>query len=296
MAEITAKRSGELVRGVFRILKSYPEGLAAKQVLEKLESVVPPTDFEKSMYPKQPNVRRYEKIVRFSTIAPVKAGWLEKNKGIWTLTDEGRAAFDKFSDPLNFRQESHRLYRQWEAQQPESPIETVETESPALSTTLEESEEASWSEVEDHFKVMPPYDFQNVVAGLLKGMGYHVAWVAPPGPDRGIDVIAHTDPLGINGPRIKVQVKRNQDPVAVRDIRSFLAVLSDGDVGLFVALGGFTKESTNEARHQEKRRIMLVDLKQLFDLWVEHYAKIPDAERRLLPLKPVWFLSLNDAG
>jgi len=38
-------------------------------------------------------------------------------------------------------------------------------------------------------------------------MGYHVAWVAPPGPDGGVDVIAQSDPLGINGPRIKVQVK-----------------------------------------------------------------------------------------
>jgi restriction system protein len=127
-------------------------------------------------------------------------------------------------------------------------------------------------------------------------MGYHVAWIAPPGPDRGIDVIAHTDPLGISGPRIKVQVKRTDGRIPVKDIRSFLAVLSDGDVGLFVALGGFTAEAENEARHQEKRRIMLLDLKQLFDLWVEHYAKIPDPERSLLPLKPVWFLALGDAG
>ena len=54
--------------------------------------------------------------------------------------------------------------------------------------------------------------------------------------------------------------------------------------------------SENEARHQEKRRIMLLDLKHLFDLWVEHYAKIPDPERSLLPLKAVWFLALSDAG
>lgn len=296
MAEITRKRSGELIRGVFRILKDHPDGLPAKQVLERLESAVPPTDFENSSYPKRPDVRRYEKIVRFSTIGPVKAGWLQKNKGLWALTDEGRAAFEKFKDPLQFANESARLYREWEAQQPDSPTETVETESPGASTTLEEAEEASWTEVEEHLKVMSPYDFQNLVAGLLKGMGYHVAWVAPPGPDRGIDVIAHTDPLGISGPRIKVQVKRTDGRIPVKDIRSFLAVLSDGDVGLFVALGGFTQEAQNEARHQEKRRVMLVDLKQLFDLWVEHYARIPDPERGLLPLKAVWFLSPRDAG
>lgn len=296
MAEISRKRRGELVRGVFTLLIAKPEGLPAKQVLEQLESLVPPTDFEKSTFPKRPDIRRYEKIVRFSTIGPVKAGWLQKNKGLWTVTDEGRAAFEKYKDPVQFAQESDRLYRQWASQRPEAPPETEDTESPGASTTLEEAEEASWTEVEEHLKVMSPYDFQYLVAGLLKGMGYHVAWVAPPGPDRGVDIIAHTDALGISGLRIKVQVKRTEGRIPVKDIRSFMAVLSDGDVGLFVAMGGFTQEAENEARHQEKRRIMLLDLKRLFDLWIEHYEKVPDLERALLPLKAIWFLSPRDAG
>jgi restriction system protein len=295
MAEITTRRSGELVQGVFRILSTYPDGLPAKQVLEKLESVVPPTSFEKSVYPKRPDTRRFEKIVRFSTIAAVKAGWLQKSKGNWSVTDEGRAALTKFSDPQKFQLESVRLYKQWEAQQPEDVAAAPQAE-PALSTILEEADEASWTEVEQYLKQMSPYDFQNVVAGLIKGMGYHVTWVAPPGPDRGIDVIAHTNPLGILGPRIKVQVKRTNDRIPVKEIRSFMAVLSDGDVGIYVALGGFTAEAANEARHQEKRRLMLLDLEQLFDLWVEHYEKIPERERRLLPLKPVWFLSLSESS
>jgi hypothetical protein len=53
--------------------------------------------------------------------------------------------------------------------------------------------------------------------------------------------------------------KRTDGCIPVKDIRSFLSVLSDGDVGLFVALGGFTQEAENKARHQEKRWIMLLD-------------------------------------
>jgi restriction system protein len=78
MAEITRRRQGELVRGVFSILKEHPEGLPAAETLRQLEALVRPTPFEDSTYPKNPNVRRYEKIVRFSTIGPVKAGWLVK--------------------------------------------------------------------------------------------------------------------------------------------------------------------------------------------------------------------------
>jgi restriction system protein len=121
-------------------------------------------------------------------------------------------------------------------------------------------------------------------------MGYYVAWVSPPGPDKGIDVIAHTDPLGIQGPRIKVQVKRRSDKTTIDGVRSLLALLGERDVGLFISMGGFIRDAEDEARRQEKRRIMLVDLKRLFDLWGEHYDKIPEVQRRLLPIRPVYFL------
>lgn len=71
-----------MVRGVFKVLSAHPEGLPAKSVLERLTEIVPPTEFEKTTYPRRPDVRRYEKIVRFSTISSVKAGWLIKDKGL----------------------------------------------------------------------------------------------------------------------------------------------------------------------------------------------------------------------
>jgi restriction system protein len=275
---------------VFRLLLAQPEGLPAKSILKQLAEILPPTDFEKTTYPRRPDVRRYEKIVRFSTIGPVKAGWLVKNKGLWTITDAGRKAYDQFPDPEQFMREAARLYRKWAAEQPQDPEALVEEGSPDAATTLEEAEEVAWTEIEEHLEEMNPYDFQELVAGLLRAMGYHVAWVSPPGPDKGIDIIAHTDALGIQGPRIKVQVKRRRDKTTIDGVRSLLALLGEGDVGLFISTGGFTHEAEHEARRQEKRRIMLVDLKRLFDLWVEHYERIPEVQRRLLPIRPVYFL------
>ncbi len=40
------------MRGIFKILLDSPDGLPAKEVLHRLEQVVPPTEFEKSDYPK----------------------------------------------------------------------------------------------------------------------------------------------------------------------------------------------------------------------------------------------------
>lgn len=291
MPEITRKRVGELVRGVFEILAQHPDGLPVKTVLGRLEKVVPPTEFENSTYPSRPDVRRYDKIVRFSTITAVKAGWMTKNKGLWSLTEVGKKALQEFRDPERFAIEAGRLYRQWRRETPPEEEASVEESPSEAGATLEEAEEAAWSEVERHLTEMNPYDFQNLVAGLLRGMGYHVIWVAPPGPDRGVDIIAHTDPLGISGPRIKVQVKRLGERTSVKEIRSFMAVLAEGDVGLFVAAAGYTKDAEDEVRGQEKRRLMLVDLRRLFDLWVEHYEKIPEAQRSLLPLRPIYFLA-----
>ena len=206
MAEVTRRRSGELVRGVFQILLQYPDGLRAKEVLHRRETLVPPTEFELSTYPKRPHVRRYEKIVRFRTITVVKAGWLEKNKGVWSLTDAGRIAFDNFGDPEEFNLEASKLYKQWKAEQPEGEPDGGEDDAPVTATSLEEAEEAAWSDIETFLGNMNPYDFQDLVAGLLRGMGYFVDWVSPPGPDKGIDIVAHVDPLGVKGPRIKAQV------------------------------------------------------------------------------------------
>jgi hypothetical protein len=54
VAAITRRRSGELVRGVFVLLLSHPEGLQAKSVLGKLADIVPPTEFEKTTLPAPP--------------------------------------------------------------------------------------------------------------------------------------------------------------------------------------------------------------------------------------------------
>ena len=185
--------------------------------------------------------------------------------------------------------------RQWVRDRPEIETEDdLDERVPDVAASVEEAEETAWSEIEAYLSAMDAYDFQELIAGLIEGMGYHVSWVAPPGPDRGIDIIAHTEPLGIEGPRIKIQVKRRVEKTAVDGIRSFMAVLGDGDVGIFVSTGGFTKDAEGEARNQERRRLMLLDLKRIFDLWVEHYDKIAEERRRLLLLQPVYYLATRD--
>jgi restriction system protein len=294
MAENTARRRGELVRAVFKVLLDHPDGWPAKEVLEQVQQEVPMTDFEKSDFAKHPGVRRFEHHVRFATIKAVKAGWLIKKKGEWILTDEGREAYRRYTEPEAFERQVHGLYKQWVDNRPEPDEEEDEAEEVTAKATIEEAEENAWREIEEYLTSMPPYDFQQLVAGLLGGMGYYVAWVAPPGKDGGIDILAHTDPLGTKSPRIKVQVKRQQAKVNVEGLRSFMALLGDQDVGLFVSTAGFSKDAEVEARQQEKRQVTLVDLERLVDLWVKHYDDIEESNRVLLPLRPIHYLAPTD--
>ena len=290
MPEITRRRTGELLKRLFVILSDHPEGMQAADALQALRNSMTLTEHESGTY--DDGSPRFEKIARFSTIVGVKAGWLLKQKGKWTVTEEGKAASAKIKDPEEFYRNAVKLYQDWKSKQPTPPEpDGTEGGDGDASITFEQAEEQSWREIEQYLRSMPPYEFQELVASLLRAMGYHVAWIAPPGKDGGIDILALGDPLGTRPPRIKVQVKRRSDKITVDSLRSFMAVLGDDDVGLFVTTSEFTKDAQDEARLQEKRKVTLVDLEKLFDLWVGHYAKLDEPARRRLPLQPIYFLA-----
>jgi restriction system protein len=292
MPEITRRRTGEMLRKLFELLMPMPDGMQARDALAELEKHLTLTEYEKGEYAS--GGRRFDKIVRFATVDLVKAGWLYKEKGRWTVTSEGQKAYGVYSDPEAFYKEAVRLYHQWKIEQPVESVEEVseeETPGKVATVTLEQAEEDAWNEIDQYLSTINPYEFQDLVAALLRAMGYHISWTAPPGKDGGIDIMAASDPLATRPPRIKVQVKRQQQSINVDGLRSFMALLGDDDVGIFVSVGGFTKDARDEARTQEKRRVTLLDSKALFQLWTEYYKKLTDEDRRLLPLKAVYFLA-----
>lgn len=284
-----------MVQVLFRTLLEAPDGMKAKDAIERVQVLLPPTEFEKSTFPKNPEIVRYPKLLRFATINSVKAGWLRKQKGIWSVTDEGRAALEKFPDPADFFLESRRLYRAWKAEQ-DSIAEAVEldesaeTDSSILSaSSLEEAEENAREDIQAHLAAINPYEFQDLIGKLIEAMGYHLVWTAPKGPDGGLDFLAQGDPLGVNGPRIKGQVKRRAEKATREELQSFLSLIEANDVGVFFSLSGFSSKAAELSR-SNSRRITLIDGDGLLDLWIEHYDDLDEDGRELLRLKPVFFL------
>ena len=255
MAEVTVQRTGELLKKLFEILMEHPDGMKAQDALLALKERVVLTNYEKGEYPS--GGPRFDKIVRFATVDCVKAGWLTKDRGIWALTDEGGRAYEQYKSPEQFYRQAQRLYREWKKSHktPTEPIEE-QVEEKSATITFEEAEEQAWAEIENYFQNMPPYDLQKLVGALLRAMEYHVSWISPPGKDGGVDILAWNDPLGTRPPRIKVQVKREKDKINVSTLRSFMALLGENDVGLFVSVSGFTRDAEDEARTEARRCYM----------------------------------------
>lgn len=297
MAEITARRQGEMVQTLFRILADEPEGLRAKTAIERVQQELPPTEFEKSTFPKNPAVVRYPKVLRFATINSVKAGWLRKQKGTWTATPEGLDALAKFSEPEEFFLESRRLYRAWKAEQQTevddagpTDVESGSDTSVLAASSIEEAEETARESIFAHLASTNPYEFQDLVGALVEAMGYHLVWTAPKGPDHGLDFLAQGDPLGVKGPRIKGQVKRRPDEKVSREsLQAFLSLIEAHDVGVYFSLGGFSSKAEELAR-SNSRRITLIDGDQLIDLWIEYYDRLGEDGRDYMRLKPIYFL------
>ena len=129
-------------------------------------------------------------------------------------------------------------------------------------------------QIADKIAHMDPFDFEELVAALLRSMGYF-ARRTEKGPDRGVDVIATSDSLGLDSPRIKVQVKQRSQRANVGDVRNFIATLRAPDKGLFVSTGGFTKEALYEAdRAPPGTSVTTLKADEFIELLTEHYERL----------------------
>ena len=139
-----------------------------------------------------------------------------------------------------------------------------------------------------------PYEFQDMVAALLRAMGYHTPFIAPKGKDGGIDITAYLDPLGAQTPRIKVQVKHKPETaIGASDIRALLGVLRAGDIALFVTSGTFSPDAKTTGT-SSREFIRLIDGDEFIDMWLEFYDKMTDDDKNMLPLKRIAFLGNNE--
>lgn len=290
--------SAQLVYQVFCLLKEAGGSLPAQRVFEELPKHTNLSDWALGTYEKT-GLIRWRSILSFMSIRCVKAGFLIKQPSGWSLTEAGDDAISLGEKGL--MDAVSEGYKSWKLKNTSNTIdpisedsftdEVMENESSAA-VTLDQTQLLAIEGLKAYIKAMSPYEFQDLFAALLRGMGYHTRFIAPPGKDGGIDIIAYRDPLGALTPRIRAQIKhRANTSASVDEIRQLMGLLQkDSHIGIFVSTGGFTKDSLETVKNANIH-LELIDFDRFISLWQEFYPKLSDKDKALLPLRTVCFLA-----
>jgi restriction system protein len=300
MATPTLSRSRALASKVifaaFIILKEKGGQAPGREVVAEVENRIELDDWAKGTYEKSGYVR-WQSMLHFFSVDCIKAGFLIKNKGIWYLTSEGEGVIKLGA--VSLLDAANAAYKKWNEQQ--KNIGSLENEdndkNVNIEVIVEKTQTATIDEIEllaikglkEQIDLKNPYEFQDMVAALLRGMGYYTPFIAPRGRDGGVDVVAYRDPLGTTSPRIKVQVKHREATATVQEVRQLMGLLQrEGDVGIFVSTGGFSSDAKTTARTSHIH-VELIDLDRFIALWQEFYPKLSDEDKSYLALVPIYF-------
>ena len=271
-----------------KILEQEGGDMRYSDICQKLLEIRDFSDYEKentkSGYP------RWKIYLQFFSIELSIAGYIIRNKGVWHLTEEGQAALKK--TPEDFFSSFHSAYKEHvKKQKSEKVLEDKIDDIKEIPNELEDLQSRAASGIIDYINQKNPYEFQELVAALLRSMGYYTPFIAPKGKDGGIDIIAYQDPLGTTQPQLKVQVKHYpKTPISVDVVRSLGGVLvKEGEVGLLVTSGTFTNDAKREARNYH-RRLRLIDIDEFIDLWIRYYDNMTEADKAVLPITPIYFI------
>lgn len=157
----------------------------------------------------------------------------------------------------------------------------------AIGDPLADIELQALERIKDRVNELDWDDMQQLVAGILRAMGYKTQ-VSPPGADRGKDIVASPDGFGFEHPRIVVEVKHRKGQMGSQEIRSFLGGRHKDDRGLYVSTGGFSKDALYEA-DRASIPLAMWTLDHLVRALIEHYAATDAETKRVVPLKRLYW-------
>jgi len=290
--------ASKLIFAAINVLVEKGGEAPGKVVIDEVGQRVPLDDWAKAVYEKS-GYTRWRSILHFFSIDLIKAGFLIKKQGVWYVTKEGEDALKLGEDGLFVT--ASQAYKQWREANPKGALEkdgkatdsddgdVTSGSEQAQEATIQQMEQLAFDGLKQEVDRKNAYEMQDLVAALLRGMGYYTPFVAPKGKDGGVDVVAYQDPLGVKTPRVKVQVKHKETTATVQEVRELMGLLQkEGDVGMFFSSSGFTADAKQTARSSQAH-VELIDLERFISLWQDFYLKLTDEDKDLLRLRPILF-------
>lgn len=213
-------------------------------------------------------------------------------RGVWSLTDEGRTVAEADIEPL--RQTYMLAFRQ--RRKATADLPGVVPESPGGGEAEEsEPEEVTWQEqLLDALVQVAPAAFERLAQRLLREAGFVSVTVTGRSGDGGIDGLGVYRMSLVSFP-VFFQCKRYVGSVgsgAVRDFRGAMA--GRGDKGLLITTGTFTTDAKAEATRDGAPPLDLIDGTRLCELLKQYELGVRTTTRVVedVEVLPAFFADL----
>ena len=177
---------------------------------------------------------------------------------------------------------------------PSPDVKLEDSENETVSINLAEiAQDEIAKRLQENFK---GHELATLVEALLTAEGFKCR-NSPPGADGGVDILAGMGPLGMNSPKLAVQVKSQTGAVSDIVLQQLNGAMHrfQADQGLLVTFGGVTSQARNFLESQYfKIRVWNID--DIIQAIQTHYASLPSDLKAVIPLKQVWIpVSTNAA-
>jgi restriction system protein len=132
------------------------------------------------------------------------------------------------------------------------------------------------------------HELSELITELLTAEGF-ICHMSPPGSDGGADVLAGMGPLGMDSPKLVVQVKSQTSAVSDMVIQQLDGAIRrfKADQALLVTFGGVTGPARNKLE-TEYFNIRVWSIDDILQSIYKNYDSLPNDLRARIPLKQVW--------
>lgn len=213
---------------------------------------------------------RFDNQVAWARFYLTRAGLLDASRrGIWSLTEKGRATSLTDAAALDLFKEIHK---QFAAERKARPAEGGDAEQ--LEDATPETAEAA-AGVPDHrpgllatIRDLPPAGFERLCQRLLRESGFQQVTVTGRSGDGGLDGNGVLEVNPFVSFRVLFQCKRYVGSVTPGQVRDFRGAMAGrADKGIILTTGTFTADARREAVRDGVPPIELVDGEKLLDMF-----------------------------
>lgn len=194
-----------------------------------------------------------------------KAGLIDTSqRGVWALTEAGRAARPDGAAALHIFQQAARTFRENNG----ASATAVDEHTPPDSET--QGDDSFRDQMARILLSLSPNGFERLCQRILREVGFEEVVVTGRGGDGGIDGYGTLRINRLVSDRVLFQCKRHADQISPSYVREFRGSMNGrADRGIFLATSNFSAEAKREATRDGAVPIEMVDLDGLVSLLTE---------------------------